>query len=87
MQISNPIEIVGFLAMLLGLISYFPVIINVHRTKKTNNFPYFSIIGLLTTQMCWFIYGLYSKTLATEYSGFVLSLTYLYILYVKLNYK
>ena len=87
MEIVNPVEKEGFAAMALGLVSYFPVVLNVHKTKRTNNFPYYSILGLLCAQICWFIYGLYSKTSATEYSGFILSVMYLYILYVKLNYK
>lgn len=83
----NRIEVIGFIAMSLGLMSYFPIIFNVYKTKKTNNFPYQSIFGILISQVCWFIYGLYTETSATEYSGFILTILYLYILYVKLNYK
>lgn len=39
MEIVNPVEKVGFAAMALGLVSYFPVVLNVHKTKRTNNFP------------------------------------------------
>ena len=81
----NKIEWTGYLAVFLGVISFFPVIQNIYKTKKTNNFPYKSILLALTAHACWFIYGLYTDTSATEYSGIIFILMYLFILYIKKN--
>ena len=82
----NNIEIIGYVAMCLSIMSFFPIVFTVYKTKKTNNFPYQSIFLALSAHTCWLIYGLYSNTSATEYSGFIFVLMYLFMLYIKMNY-
>ena len=79
------IEFIGYMAVCLSVLSFFPVIKNIYKTKKTNNFPFKTIFLALCAQTCWLIYGLYNDTTATEYSGIIFILMYLFIMYIKVN--
>ena len=76
-------ELVGEMAMALGIISFIPVVHTVYRTKKTNNFPYKSLFFLVISQMLWIVYGHLVSANATFISGIFFSLIYLFILYTK----
>ena len=79
------IELIGIVAAIIGVISYIPVIINVYRTKKTNNFPYYTLILALVSNLLWIIYGVFESTYANIMSGIIYFTIYLFILYIKSN--
>ena len=80
------IKIVGYIAVCLSILSFIPIVYNIYKTKQTNNFPYKTIFIALLAHMCWLVYGLYSHTVATEYSGIFFVFMYLFIFYVKMNH-
>ncbi len=82
----SKLEMVGYVAVFLSIASFLPVVRNIYRTKKTNNFPYKTILMALLAHACWFVYGLYSNTSATEYSGILFILMYLFIFYIKMKH-
>ena len=82
----SKLEMVGYVAVFLSIVSFLPVVRNIYRTKKTNNFPYKTILMALLAHACWFVYGLYSNTSATEYSGVLFILMYLFIFYIKMKH-
>lgn len=77
------IESVGDLAVIMGMISFMPVVYTVHKTKKTNNFPYKSLVFLVISQMLWVFYGYLVSAKATFMGGLLFSLMYFFILYTK----
>ena len=77
------IESVGDLAVILGVVSFMPVVYTVYKTKKTNNFPYKSLFFLIISQMLWVFYGYLVSAKATFVGGSLFSLIYLFILYTK----
>lgn len=77
------IESVGDLAVILGVVSFMPVVYTVYKTKKTNNFPYKSLFFLVISQMLWVFYGYLVSAKATFVGGTLFSLIYLFILYTK----
>ena len=77
------IEYLGILATIIGIISYLPVIENIYRTRKTNNFPYKTLFLAFLSNLIWLIYGIYQMTYANILSGILYFIIYLYILYVK----
>lgn len=85
MYMMNTIDLIGNIAVFLSILGFFPVVHNIYNTKKTNNFPYKSIFIALLAHSSWFIYGLYKDTSATEYSGFIFVLFYLFMLHVKMT--
>ena len=87
MENIKNIENLGFLAMVLSIMSFFPVILNIYKTKKTNNFPYKSILLALFAHFFWLIYGIYNKTYANIISGLSFLIMHLIMLYVKIYYN
>lgn len=77
------VSVVGNLAMMLGIISFLPVMYTIFKTKKANNFPYKSLILLLTSNILWVIYGYFVSANATIISGSFFTLIYFFILYIK----
>ena len=77
------IESVGDLAVILGVVSFMPVVYTVYKTKKTNNFPYKSLFFLIISQMLWVFYVYLVSAKATFVGGTLFSLIYLFILYTK----
>jgi len=51
-------NIAGFLATIIGIISFLPVIYIVYKTKKTINFPYRTLILALLSNLLWIYYSL-----------------------------
>ena len=50
-------NIAGFLATIIGIISFLPVIYIVYKTKKTINFPYRTLILALLSNILWIYYS------------------------------
>ena len=84
---KNLTEDIGYMATIIGLVSYLPVVYNVAKTQKTNNFPfetlYFSIVSLIL----WIIYGIRKSALADIFRGTIFLLIFGYILFVKIKNK
>ena len=83
---NNLIIAIGILATIIGIISFIPVILIIYKTKKTNNFPYYSIFLQIISNILWLIYGIYKKAYANMISGILYFLIYFFILYIKLLY-
>jgi len=85
MVINYYTELVGHAAIVIGIISFIPVLYTIYKTKKTNNFPYKSLVFLVISQILWVVYGYLASANATLISGMLFSLIYLFILYTKYN--
>ena len=83
---DNLIIAIGMLATIIGILSFIPVISVIYKSKKTNNFPYYSIFLAIISNILWFIYGIYKQTYANILSGTLYFLIYFFILYIKLLY-
>jgi len=77
-------ETIGILATIIGIISYLPVLWVVHKTNKTNNFPFKTLFLALISNILWVMYGMYEPAPASILSGALYFLIYVYILYVKI---
>ena len=77
---------IGILATIIGIISFIPVAYLVYKTKKTNNFPYSTLILALIANLLWFIYGIYEPASANILAGSLYFIIYLFIFYIKLLY-
>jgi len=74
---------VGILATMVGIISFLPVIMIVHYTKKTHNFPYNTLYLALVSNILWVVYGIFKDATATILMGLLYFTIYAYIFYTK----
>ena len=77
-------EIIGYTATIISLISFIPVILNIAKTKKTNNFPFRTIFLALLGNSLFLLNGLLTSNHVMIFMGTVFILIYYYILHVKI---
>ena len=86
---ANFIKIAGFLATIIGIISFLPVVFIVYTTKKTNNFSYTTLLLALISNLLWIYYSFHSYPkidLQIIFMGSLYFFIYTFILYTKILY-
>lgn len=87
-MLKNYIGAAGFLATIVGIISFLPVLYVVYRTKKTNNFPYKALILALVSNSLWIFYAFKKGPkvdVQVAFMGILYFLIYSFILYIKMS--
>ena len=82
-------KITGFLATIIGIISFLPVIYVVYKTKKTLNFPYRTLILALLSNLLWIYYSVVKYPeidFQIAFMGTLYFFIYLFILHTKFFY-
>lgn len=79
-------EIIGYFAIIFGIFSFLPVIINIYKTKQTNNFPYKTIILALISNFLFLISGILKKDFVLIFMGIIFLSVYSFIFFTKFNY-
>ena len=77
---------IGYIATLLGTIGFLPIIVNIYKTKKTNNFTFTSIAVSYLISTMWVYYGIHEKSNIIIFRSLSYISIYSYILYIKLMY-
>ena len=80
-------QIIGYAGTIFSILSFLPVVLNIYKTKKTNNFPYKTIILAYLGNGLILLNGILSKNNVLIFMGTIFVLIYSYILYVKLSLK
>jgi len=80
-------EIIGYIGTIFSILSFLPVILNIYKTKKTNNFPLKTIILAYLGNGFILLNGILSKNHVLIFMGSIFVLIYSYILYIKLTFK
>ena len=81
---EKKITVVGLLATFIGIISFLPVLLVVHKTRNTKNFPYRTLFLALASNVLWLTYGILKNSTATIIMGVLYFLIYTFILYNKI---
>ena len=84
---NNIIKNLGLLASFLGLLRFIPMVYQIYKTKRTNNFTPTMILLALTSTIFWLVFGFYENILPVIISSVIALFVYLYIVFMKLSYK
>tara|TARA_B000000557_G_C20578274_1_gene360207 strand:- start:191 stop:457 length:267 start_codon:yes stop_codon:yes gene_type:complete len=84
--IKNNIDNIGILASIIGLLRFIPLVIEIYKTKKTNNFPYLMLLLAISSTILWLIYGFINYSIALLISASIALSVYLFILFMKVKY-
>ena len=84
---NNIIKNLGLLASFLGLLRFIPMVYQIYKTKRTNNFTPTMLLLALTSTIFWLVFGFYEDTLPVIISSVIALFVYLYIVFMKLSYK
>ena len=79
-------DIIGYIATIIGVLSFLPVISNIYKTKKTNNFPFKTLILVLISNSLLILSGFLKKDFVFIFMGFIYIVIYSFILFTKLTY-
>lgn len=80
------ITIIGLTAGALTSISFFPQVLQIHRTKQTKDLSLPMFIVLTVGIFLWLIYGILSKTLPVVMSNAIALVFCSYIVIMKIKY-
>jgi len=80
------ITIIGLIAGALTTASFFPQVLQIHRTKQTKDLSLPMFIILTIGIFLWLIYGILSKTLPVVMSNTVAFVFCSYIVIMKIKY-
>ena len=80
-------DIIGYLGTIFTIASFLPVILNIYRTKRTNNFPYKTLFLALMGNGLILVNGIISKNYVLMFMGTIFVIIYIFILFIKLNFK
>lgn len=76
----------GKLAIITGIISFFPIMYQIWKTKNTSNFTHKNLLLALFSNIMWIIYGIKGNTSANLWSGLLYLGIYSYIMIFKILY-
>jgi len=76
-------NLIGKLAIITGIISFFPIMYRIWLTKNTTNFTYKNLGLALFSNALWMYYGVLGNTSANLWSGILYFGIYGYILFFK----
>ena len=85
-QYFKYLDFIGLSATIIGAIRFIPLVAEVYRSKKTNNFTYATLFFAFTSTILWIIYSLMRKSLSLGFSAGIACSVYIYILITKLRY-
>lgn len=75
--------VIGSIAVLTGLVSFFPIIMKMSKTRDANNFTWLNLTLALISNSFFFAYGYLTKSNTNIASGTLYFLIYLFIVYIK----
>lgn len=79
-------DIIGFTAMILATLSLFPQIHQAYTTKKVDDLSGSMVLILLVASVLWTIYGALIEDLPMFLTNLILTISSLYLLYIKRKY-
>ena len=81
------VTVIGLIAGALTTISFFPQVLQIHRTKQTKDLSLPMFIILTIGIFLWLIYGILSKTLPVVMSNTIAFVFCSYIVIMKIKYR
>lgn len=81
--LKSNIFFIGLSATLIGILSFLPVLLHVHKTRKVTDFPYITLYIALLSNLLWIVYGIIKGAYASIVQGILYFFIYSYILFIK----
>lgn len=80
------INIIGFTAAVIGMVTFLPQVIQCWKTKRTKDISFLSYSMLATSTFLWLIYGLLNNALPIIFANTVILACSLLLLLLKRKY-
>tara|TARA_Y100000389_G_scaffold165098_1_gene169141 strand:+ start:2535 stop:2795 length:261 start_codon:yes stop_codon:yes gene_type:complete len=77
------IFVLGFIATILGVLSFLNIVYNIELSGNTHNFSYKALILSLLSNLLWLIYGFKKRDKSITIMGIINMILNLYIIYKK----
>ena len=85
---TNPqiVVLLGMAATIAGMLRFIPIVIEINRSKKTNNFTVWTLILAITSSIMWILYSFFQESVSLAISASIALTVYMYIVYMKWVY-
>jgi len=80
-------SVIGTVAIILGIVSFLPILYKIWKTKDTRNFTVVNLTLALISNSLWIYYGNMKNASANIWSGILYFSMYAYIMIFKIFYK
>jgi uncharacterized protein with PQ loop repeat len=74
----------GFIASIIGLSSFIPIVLNIIKTKNTSNFIWSSIILAILSSVLWMLEGIQVNSISLILKSIIYIFLYSIIIIVKI---
>ena len=85
---NNPeiVVLLGMAATIAGMLRFVPIVIEINRSKKTNNFTIWTLILAITSAVMWILYSFFQESISLAISASIALSVYMYIVYMKVRH-
>ena len=80
-------NVIGSMAIVLGIVSFLPILYKIWKTKDTRNFTTTNLILALISNTLWIYYGTMKNASVNIWSGSLYFSIYIYIMIFKILYR
>ena len=80
-------ENIGYIGAILSILSFLPIVINIYKTKQTNNFPYATLILSIIANLLILLNGYFSNNNLIIFMNKSFLIFYLFIIFIKITCK
>ena len=83
---AQTVVLLGIAATITGMLRFIPIVIEINRSKKTNNFTVWTLVLAIISTIMWILYSFFQESTALAISASIALSVYMYIVYMKMRY-
>ena len=84
---AQTVVLLGIAATITGMLRFIPIVIEINRSKKTNNFTVWTLVLAITSAIMWILYSFFQESTALAISASIALSVYMYIVYMKVKHN
>ena len=85
--INENLYLIGLSATIIGALRFIPLVLEIYRSKRTNNFTFGTLTFAITSTLLWITYSYFRHSISLAISASIALSVYMYIVYMKVKHN